>query len=263
MFPSLPEDDLQDALSKYGIEEAAEILIDGSSGEVLKSSSPLQSGSASKPIEIGDEPMTLQHLLHLQADKVLDMSSEYTLTVNRSTGESLWQTVMSFYKSSLAKSYKLRKELVIDFRGTGEVGADSGALRKEFFEGAIEQANLRLLEGEDDRRVLKKDWGMEYEYESFGALVAHSVLQEGPGIPCLSPCIFQYFSGVDSYPVKEDIPLNAGTHQLISFIEEVSNTQLINHLWASSYLLPRPWSHSKNFATLVTTSWLGVIHCTK
>jgi hypothetical protein len=235
MFPSLPEQDVQDALSRYGIEEAAQVLIDEkcssgvsepavASGSSSSSSSQPQYGSASNPIGIETEVerLTLEHLLHHQADKMLDNSSEYTLRVDRSTADSLWLSVMSFYKSSLSKSYKIRRELVVDFQRTGEVGADSGALRKEFFEGAIEQANARLLEGEDERRVLKKDWGMELEYESFGTLVAHSILQEGPGIPCLSPCAFQYLIGEDTYPVKEDIPLNMATHQLISFIEEVS-----------------------------------------
>ena len=145
------------------------------------SSSQPQYGSSSNPIEIetGAEPLTLERLLHHQADKVLDNSSEYTLRVDRSTADSLWLSVMSFYKSSLSKSYKIRRELVIDFQRTGEVGADSGSLRKEFFEGAIEQANARLLEGEDERRVLKKDWGMELEYESFGTLVAHSTFKKG------------------------------------------------------------------------------------
>lgn len=43
----------------------------------------------------------------------------------------------------------------------GKVGVDSGALRKEFFEAVIIEANKRLFEGESDRRVPKKDWGLE------------------------------------------------------------------------------------------------------
>ena len=66
----------------------------------------------------------------------------------------------------------------MQFDATGEVGADSGALRREFFEDAIYQANLLLLEGEDDRRVFKKDWGMEFLVEIMGMLVAHSIIQE-------------------------------------------------------------------------------------
>ena len=55
-------------------------------------------------------------------------------------------------------------------------------------------------------------------------VVAHSVLQEGPGIPCMSPAMFEflaYQNPDECYPVKDDIPLNIATHELISFIEEV------------------------------------------
>ncbi len=72
---------------------------------------------------------------------------------------------------------------------SSESGADSGALRREFFEDAIVQANLNLLEGEDDRRMFKKDWGMESVYEMMGLLIAHSILQNGPGLRCLNPVV--------------------------------------------------------------------------
>ena len=146
------------------------------------------------------------------------------LSVDRSTAQKIWQSAVCFYKSAMTKPLKLHKELIVQFDATGEVGADSGALRREFFEDAIYQANLLLLEGEDDRRVLKKDWGMEFLVEIMGMLVAHSIMQEGPGIPCLSPCMYEYMikrNSEECYPVKEDIPLNIASHSLITFIEEV------------------------------------------
>ncbi len=108
----------------------------------------------------------------------------------------------------------------------GEVGVDSGALRKEFFEAVIIEANKRMFEGESDRRVPKKDWGLELMFEMCGMMVGHSILQEGPGLPCLSVCVYDYMvhGEVDQcYPVKEDIPLNISSHELITFIEEVSD----------------------------------------
>lgn len=90
----------------------------------------------------------------------------------------------------------------------------------------IFEANICLFEGEDDRRIIKKDWGLEVVCEIFGMVVAHSIMQEGPGFPCLSPCMFQYLATEKSdecFPVKEDIPLNIATHDLLTFIEEVSS----------------------------------------
>ena len=36
---------------------------------------------------------------------------------------------------------------------------------------------------------------MEMVYEVLGTLVAHSVLQGGPGLPVLTPCAAQYLVG--------------------------------------------------------------------
>lgn len=175
---------------------------------------------------IHNEPLSLRSLLQAHRSDILDLSSEYILSVDRSTSKKLWQSAICFYKSCMTKPFKLRRELVVQYDSTGEVGADTGALRREFFEDAICQGNLILLEGEDDRRILKKDWGLEMLAEIMGMLVAHSIMQEGNGIPFLSPCMYEYLikeSAAECYPVKEDIPLNIATHDLITFIEEVGS----------------------------------------
>lgn len=162
---------------------------------------------------------SLQSLLHSHSNKVIDFSVSCHLEVARSPKETFWLSVMAYYKSCKAKPEKLTKELVIQF--TGEAGADSGALRREFFEDAIYQVNMNLLEGDDDRRMLRKDWGMESTYEVMGSLVAHSILQNGPGLQCLSPTVYDYLTSQSTYPEIADIPLSMGTHELISLIEKV------------------------------------------
>lgn len=156
--------------------------------------------------------------------KIVDQSSEYILSIDRSTPEHFWLALTSFYKGAISKPQKLRKSLVVNFVNTGESGSDSGALRKEFFEDSLRAINFRLFEGEDDRRVPKKDVSLELLFEVAGMVVAHSILQEGPGIPCLSPAVFDYLTHGDvkhCYPTKDDIPLNISTHELITLIEEV------------------------------------------
>ena len=172
-----------------------------------------------------DHQESLEQLLRLHSEKIIDERREYKLSVDRSSSDTLWQAVVCFYKGAKVKPQKPQWELVIDFLGTGEVGIDSGALWKKFLESAIVQANQRLFEGEADRCVVKKDWGLELMYEVAGPLVAHSFLQEGPGIPCLSPSMFDYLAKETDqcYPVVEDIPLNISTHDLITFIEQVSS----------------------------------------
>jgi len=59
--------------------------------------------------------------------------------------------VEAFYKGGICRPQKLQKVLVIRFEG--EVGANGGALRKEFFEDALKEMNHRLFEGTPDRRI--------------------------------------------------------------------------------------------------------------
>ena len=125
--------------------------------------------------------------LHSHANKVIDFTSRSHLEVDRTSKELFWNIVMSFYKSCIDKPEKLTKELVIHF--VNESGADTGALRREFFEEALAEANYRLLEGDDNKRMIKKDWSMGSVYRMLGTLVAHSILQNGPGLWCLSPVI--------------------------------------------------------------------------
>ena len=99
----------------------------------------------------------------------------------------------------------------------GEAGADSGALRKEFFEDGLREVDSRLLEGPEDRRIVKKDCNLEMEFEIAGMLVAHSIIQGGPALPCLSESMFCYiFTGIamECYPSHSSELGNARPTQL-------------------------------------------------
>lgn len=49
-----------------------------------------------------------------------------------------------------------------------------------------------MFEGEDSHKVPKKDWSFEDVFELVGMLIAHSLLQDGPGLLCLSPSVYTY-----------------------------------------------------------------------
>ena len=159
-------------------------------------------GSQCNPIDVDTNPQSLGALLQRHADKIINQSAEYTLSVNRTTSDNLWLSLTAFYKSAKLKPEKLRKQLVIQYSETGEIGADSGALRKEFFEDGLKEVNNRLFEGKKMSRVPKKDCNLEYELEIAGCLLAHSVLQGGPGIPVMSEAVYGYLVSGD--PVSMD-----------------------------------------------------------
>ena len=74
--------------------------------------------------------LTHESLLKDHAAKFVDDSSEYILTVDRTTTEKLWMAVVTFYKGAKICLNKLHKGFVVHF--SGEAGADAGALRREF-----------------------------------------------------------------------------------------------------------------------------------
>ena len=67
--------------------------------------------------------------------------------------------------------------------------------------------------------------------EIVGCMMAHSLLQRGPGMPCLHPGLVHYLvtnnvaieSVNDStiIPVKDDITVNASTSDLLDLIDKV------------------------------------------
>ena len=171
-----------------------------------------------------DEYASVQELLSHHSSKTIDKFSEYSLAVDRSTPDHFWMAVMSFYKGALSKPEKLKRCLVVTFVNSGEDGSDAGALMREFFEDSLRQVNERLFEGDETRRIPKKDVSMDMMFEVAGMKVGHSLVQGGPAMPCLSDSVYDYLTHGDvskCYQVKEDIPLNLSTHNLITAIEEV------------------------------------------
>ncbi len=144
--------------------------------------------------------------------------------MDRSSPEHFWVSVVAFYKGAIRNPDKLKRSLIVTFDNSGEDGYDASALRKEFFEDSLKAVNERLFEGDEKRRIPKKDCSLEIVLEVAGMIFAHSVLQEGPAMPCLSSFIFEYLLHGDTsrcHPLKEDIPLNMSTCELIMAIEEV------------------------------------------
>ena len=81
------------------------------------------------PINIDLPDPTLESLLLMHSNCIIDPAAEYLLSVDRSSADSLWLSTTTFYK----RADKLKKQLAISFTQTGEIGVDSGALCKEFW----------------------------------------------------------------------------------------------------------------------------------
>jgi len=200
---------------------------------------------------IYDGVTTLEGLLRKHSDHVIDQRSEYILSIDRTCKDHFWKMVEAFYKGGICRPHKLQKVLVIQFQG--EVGADGGALRKEFFEDALKEMNHRLFEGTPDRRIPKKDWDLQWAMEIAGMLIGHSVLQEGPAFGCVSPTVFDFLIAGDSsmcFPTKADIPLNLTTCDLLTFIDKVSSIVIVCGL----HMYREPGLHCQAWVPLGTNN---------
>ena len=90
---------------------------------------------------------------------------------------------------------ELKYELRVDFINEDRI--DAGALRREFFELLLKQLIADMFEGLENRRIPKKDSSLEQMFHTAGIIIAHSILQGGPGLPCLCPAAYHYLLHLD------------------------------------------------------------------
>ena len=144
--------------------------------------------------------------------------------------DNVWRKVKGFYKSCLHDSQRqvrLCRSLHIEFER--EEGIDAGVLKAEFFSTVLKSLNEELFEGDHARRVPKCDWENVQIMEIAGMMISHSILQGGPGFPCLAPVVVDYLltesaESLTEVPFLQDMPLTAATGDLVDLIKKVSFT---------------------------------------
>lgn len=129
------------------------------------------------------------------------------------------------YKGFKSHREELTKALSVEF--VGEEGIDAGAIRLSFFELLLAEVNSHLFEGGDCRRIPKRDWGLATLFEIGGVMVAHSLLNGGPGLPCLLPAVYHYLCSPEIelppelHPSVDDIPQSLAYQDLVEFVGKV------------------------------------------
>lgn len=78
-----------------------------------------------------------------------------------------------------------------------------------------------------------------------GIMVSHSLLQNGPGMPCLAPYVYEFIIWGDkehtaAYVTFEDLPETSQTEVLMTFLKGVSGETFIYvvvkiFLWFESF----------------------------
>ena len=174
LVPSVSDEDLDNALLEFGgLNSAADALLEGDS--LQEDSNTAECESLVQIINILGRKLTGKR-------KKLEVDEDYLI-----------EDAVAYYKSiQFDPSCPLR----ITFRGQPAI--DSGGVLRHFysdlFEGLVQGKLLLLFEGEEAHKVpsYQPQAVMTGMFEMVGKMIAHSLVQGGPGFPCLALLCFYY-----------------------------------------------------------------------
>ena len=183
IFPSMSANDASDAISRFGSVDAAADAI-SASGSGKQTEKP--NGNNEKPTSSSEILHHLQTQLRGPAEK---------LTVDK---EDLLSDAFYYYKH---KDFDARTPLRVRIKNQAAV--DTGGVLRQFysdvFASLARNDEMSLFQGDARRRLplFKNEHAVTGIFEILGKMIAHSLVQEGPGFPYLSPVIYSYISTGD------------------------------------------------------------------
>ena len=186
VFPRMSASDARDAISQFGSADAA--------ADALS-----QSGS-SKETENRNGKVTINEKPKNSSEILLELKSQMKgpcekLTVDK---EDLVSDALYHYKS---RDFDATTPLRIRIRN--QVAVDNGGVLRQFysdvFASLARSDEMKLFQGEVRRRLplFKNEHVITGIFEILGKMIAHSLVQEGPGFPYLAPVIYSYISSGD------------------------------------------------------------------
>lgn len=124
------------------------------------------------------------------------------------------------FSKSTPKEHLYRK-LNVMLEGM-EDAVDAGALRQEFFADLLRTINNNLFAGNADCRVPQYSWENVYLIKMAGIMVAHPLLKNGPGRPCLACYVFKFLvcgekERAAAYVNFDDLLQTSKTEVLVDF----------------------------------------------
>lgn len=171
---------------------------------------------------VGGKQITLKDVVSRFQEKVKLDGNYFLKIANRNN---TWREGLTFYKCALADHTMLTKKLSVEFEE--EDGIDAGAIRIEFFSKFFSFSLKELFEEKNGYWIPKRSAGNLMLFKIIGLSVAHSILHNGPMFDALHPyCYILLLEKADeevaTHLTPELIPLNAGTANLVQFIDGIS-----------------------------------------
>ena len=149
-------------------------------------------------------------------------------------------------------------KISVKFIGSGEIGIDAGALRKEFFPLCCDEAAKRLFEG-DLGLIPRRGIGRKgMQFEVVGALIAHSVLQGGPSFPFQAEWVVSYILGENPSNLtisKEYITVSELTSTLSELVDKLDNAQTPEEL---HHVLEVHEKHNSFWEVINSSEWSSI-----
>ena len=133
--------------------------------------------------------------------------------------------LLQYYKSD-----KFDAKLPITVRFRSQPGVDSGGLLRQAFTSAFEEIaqnkvpGLRLFTGPPNRLTPLYSSGnvLTQIFETLGKMIAHCLIQDGPGFPYLAPAIYWYIATGDlNEAVGRASPIDVVDEDLLVLLDKV------------------------------------------
>ena len=151
-------------------------------------------------------------LLNPAADKLLTLLSEHVLTGETAKcpvdEDDLFSDALAFYK---CEKFDPSRPIRVIMRTQPAV--DTGGIRRQFFTDVLHhfahKDTKAMFVGPQER--LRPDYSSQVEpfMKILGTIIVHSLLQEGPGFPYLSPYIYWYLvTGCDETAISYITPID-------------------------------------------------------
>ena len=163
------------------------------------------------------EPNTLAKQVALYSKHV----NEDNIKIINVERETLWQRALIFYnkRNKFIPHKDLYKRLSVTFEGY-ENAVDAGALRIEFFGDLMRQVNSNLF---------------VHLLQMGGLMLAHSILQKGPGMPTLASYVYEFLSSREKSKAvalitEDDLPDTPQNKDLSNFLKKVHCRELVTLL---------------------------------
>ncbi|XP_068734773.1 uncharacterized protein [Montipora capricornis] len=187
IFPHLSENDARSALTNYGsVDRAADALSANEPNEGAQESSPV--------IAVEDNPTSASDIL-AELRKQMQYPPQ-KVNVDR---EDLLADALCYYKNP---DFDPKKRIRVCSKD--QVALDTGGVLRQFYSDvfvALSQNgdHMKLFEGEAKRRLplFRSEHVVSGIFEILGKMVAHSLVQGGPGFPYLAPVVYSYISTGD------------------------------------------------------------------